>query len=126
MRRVIKGNGIKLLDEQIEIASFKTLIGVYLHLVSVENPDDLNEILFVFKIYIYKKYEKLYSFLKKVGNHCETLDSVEYRLKVLKISIEEKRFMCPSEILNDLGQINKFEKIIHVQEVSFSCCIKLK
>ncbi len=41
MANVKKRQGIKFLDEQLEIASFRALTGIYSSLVSIENPDNL-------------------------------------------------------------------------------------
>jgi hypothetical protein len=126
MRNVRRGNGIKFLDEQFETAAFKTLLGLYSHLVTIENPDDLDNVLFVFQTYVYNEYQRLYSFLKKIGSHYETCDCMQERLKLLGTSIDQKLFIAPSEILRDLYKIKNFKSLIHVQEVSVSCCLKLK
>lgn len=126
MKNVKRGHGIKFLDEQLETASFKTLLGLYSHLVSIENPHDLDNVLFIFQTYIFKEYERLYSFLKKLDSHYEACDCMEQRLKYLGTSIDQKLFMAPSEVLSDLYKIKNFKKLIHVQEVSVSCCLKLK
>ena len=126
MRNVKKGNGIKFLDEELETASFKTLLALYSHLVSIENPHDLDNVLFVFQTYIFKEYERLYSFLKKLDTHYDVCDCMEQRLKYLGTSIEQKLFMAPSEVLSDLYKIKNFKELIQVQEVSVSCCLKLK
>jgi hypothetical protein len=122
MRRVIRGNGIKLLDEQLEVASFRILIGVYAHLVNIQDYDDLDEVLFIFKEYIYREYERLY----KVANvkHDDSCNYMENCLERFKQDI----LIPPSEILNELQQIKIFKKLIEVQEVSATClpCIKLK
>ena len=123
MRRVIRGRGIKLLDEQIEAASFRILIGIYAYLVTIEDYDDLDEVLFTFREYIYKEYERLYSFLKALAKHYDICDCMEKRIEHFK-NIE--RLIPPSEILSELEQIKKFKKLIEVQEVSLTCCIKLK
>jgi hypothetical protein len=126
MRIVKRGNGIKFLDKELELASFRALIGIYSPLVSIENPDDINEVLFIFQRYLYNEYERLYSFLKKIGTHSEACECMEYRLTFLRTSIEGRHTMAPSEVLSELDTIKKFKKLIHVQEVSVSCCIKLK
>jgi len=126
MRHVKRGQGIKFLDEQLEIASFRALIGVYSPLISIENPDNLNEVLFAFQLHIYKEYEKLYVFLIAVGTHYKECDCMERRIVFLKSSIEQKLFIAPSEILLEFDHIKRLKKLIQVQEVSVSCCIKLK
>jgi len=122
MRRVIKGKGIKLLDEQLEIASFRILIGVYAYLVTIEDYDDLDEVLFVFKEHIYKEYERLYTFLKTIAKDYDACNSMEKRIERFK---KPEILITPSEILGELQQIKIFKKLIQVQEVSLSCCIKL-
>ena len=126
MGNVKMGQGIKFLDKELEIASFRALTGIYSSLVSIENPDNINEVLFIFQEYLYKEYERLYSFLKKIGTHYETCDCIEYRMKVLRTSIEGQHSMPPSEVLSELDNIKRLKKIIEVQGVSVSCCIKLK
>ena len=128
MRRVIRGSGIKFLDEVFETAAFKTLIGIYSHLVFIQNPYDLEEVLFVFWGYLYTEYERLYSFLKKTAKHDDTCKTIEDRLKLLKDPVEQKFFITPSEILNDLHTIKALKKLIHVHQVSVPCfpCKKLK
>lgn len=123
MRRVIRGKGIKLLDEQLEAASFRILIGVYAYLVTIQDDDDLDEVLFVFKEHIYKEYERLYSFLKALDKHYDACDCMEKRIQRFNTP---ELLIGPSEILGELEQIKKFKKLIQVQEVSLSCCIKLK
>ena len=122
MRRVIRGKGIKLLDEQVEAAAFRILIGVYAHLVTIQDHDDLDEVLFIFKEYIYKEYERLYIFFKTVSKHYNTCNCMEKRIEHFKKS---EILIGPSEILGELEQIKKFKKLIQVQEISVSCCIKL-
>lgn len=126
MKRVKRGHGIKLFDEELETAAFKILTSVYSHLVSIENPHDLDEVLFVFQTYIFKEYERLYSFLKKLASNSDTCDYIEGRLKRINTSIDKKPFMAPTEILGDLYKIKNIKKLIQVQEVSVSCCLKLK
>lgn len=123
MRRVIRGKGIKLLDEQIEAASFRILIGVYAYLVHIEDYDDLDEVLFVFKEYIYKEYESLYSFFKTIAKHYDTCNCMERRIERFK---NKEILITPSEILGELEHIKKFKKLVDVEEASVSCCIKLK
>lgn len=123
MRRVVRGKGIKLLDEQVEAASFRILIGIYAYLVTIEDYDDLDEVLFVFKEYIYKEYERLYTFLKVLAKHYDACDCMEKRIEYFK---NTELLIPPSEILGDLEQIKKFKGLIQVQEVSLTCCIKLK
>jgi hypothetical protein len=122
MRRVIKGKGIKLLDEQLEIASFRILIGVYAHLVTIEDYDDLDEVLFVFKEHVYKEYERLYTFLKTIAKDYDACNCMEKRIERFN---KPEILITPSEILGELQQIKIFKKLIKVQEVSLSCCIKL-
>ena len=127
MRRVIRGRGIKFLDEKLEAASFRILIGVYAHLVNIQDYDDLDEVLFLFKEYIYREYERLYSFLKKIAS-VKDYDACNYMENRLERYKKEEILIPPSEILGELEQIKKFKKLIEVQEVSVSCfqCIKLK
>lgn len=122
MRRVIKGKGIKLLDEQLDAASFRILIGVYAYLVNIQDYDDLDEVLFVFKEHVYKEYERLYSFLKTIAKHYDACNYMKKRIERFK---NPELLIAPSEILGELEQIKKFKKLIQVQEVSLSCCIKL-
>ena len=125
MMRVIRGKGINLLDEEVEAASFRILIGVYAYLVDIEDYDDLDDVLFVFKKYIYKEYERLYSFLVNVAKikHYDACNCMEKRIERLK---NQERIIPPSEILADLDHIKKIKKLIDVKEVSVSCCLKLK
>lgn len=124
MLRVVRGKGIKLLDEQVEAASFRILIGVYPHLVIIEDDDNLDEVLFVFKEYIYKEYERLYSFLINVSKvkHYDACNCIKKRIEHFK---NQELLIPPSEILGELEHIKKFKKLIEVQEASVSCCIKL-
>jgi hypothetical protein len=126
MRRVLRGNGIKLLDEEFETAAFKILLGVYSHLVIIKNTSDLDEVLFVFQSYICKEYERLYNALKKNGTHYATCHCMSYRIKVIQASIGQKNFMAPSELLNELDQIKCFKNLIEVHSTSCFSCIKLK
>ena len=125
MMRVIRGKGIKLLDEQIEAASFRILIGVYQHLVIIEDADNLDEVLFVFKEHIYKEYECLYSFLINISKvkYYDACNCIEKRIERFK---NQELLIPPSEILGELEHIKMFKKLIEVQDVSFTCCIKLK
>jgi len=122
MRRVIRGKGIRLLDEQFEAAAFRILIGVYAALVNIQDYDDIDEVLFVFKEYIYREYQRLYK-LANVKHH-DSCEYMEIRLERFKQGI----LIPPSEILNELEQIKIFKKLIEVQGVSAAClpCIKLK
>lgn len=122
MGRVIRGKGIKLLDEHVEAASFRILIGVYAHLVTIEDYDDLDEVLILFKEHIYKEYQRLYSFFKTIAKHYDTCNCMEKRIERFK---NKELLIPPSEILGELEHIKKFEKLIEVQQVSFTCCIKL-
>lgn len=126
MKRVLKGNGIKLLDEEFETAAFKILLGVYSDLVIIKNTSDLDEVLFVFQSYICKEYEYLYNALKKNRTHYATCHCMSYRIKIIQASIGQKNFMAPSEILNELEQIKSFKKLIEVHNTSCFSCIKLK
>lgn len=128
MSRVIRGAGIKFLDEQFETAAFKTLIGVYSHLVFIQNTYDLEEVLFVFWGYLYNEYQRLYSFLKTTSQHGDACKAIEDRLKSLKPPVGNNFFITPSEILNDLDRIKAFKKLIQVHQVSVPCfpCKKLK
>jgi hypothetical protein len=110
MKHVKRGHGIKFLDEDLEVASFKTLIAVYSHLVSIDDPGDLNKILFLFQEYIYKEY----CILKNVCNHYERCNCLEGHLKILRVSIEQKLFMTPSEILGEIDNIRRLKKEIKV------------
>ena len=83
----------------------------------------LDEVLFVFKEYIYKEYERLYTFLKALAKHYDACDCMEKRIEYFK---NTELLIPPSEILSELEQIKKFKKLIQVQEVSLTCCIKLK
>jgi len=126
MRHVIRGKGIKLLDEQLEAASFRILIGVYAHLVHIDDYDDLDEVLFVFKEYIYKEYERIHTVLKSTNiKHWDTCNCIQSRLERYK---KQEVLIAPSEILGELEKFKKFKKLIQVQEVSVTCCpcIKLK
>ena len=78
--RVIRGRGIKLLDEQIEAAAFRILIGVYPHLVIIEDDDDLDEVLFVFKEYIYKEYQYIHRCLIHT-KHNDTSNFIKNRIE---------------------------------------------
>lgn len=110
MKQVKKGHGIKFLDEDLEIASFRALIAVYSHLVSIDDPEDLNKILFLFQEYLYKEY----SILKKMSKHYERCNCLKDHLTILRTSIEEKLFMTPSEILGELDHIRSLKKEIKV------------
>jgi hypothetical protein len=126
MKRILRGNGLKLLDEDIETAAFKILLGVYSDLVIIQNTSDIEEVLFVFQSYICKEYERLCIILKKIGTHYATCDCMDYRIKVIQGSIGQKNFMAPSEILKELEQIKSFKKLIEVHNTSCFSCIKLK
>ena len=128
MARVIRGKGIKLLDEDVEAAAFRILIGVYAYLVDIGDYDDLDEVIFVFKKYIYSEYERLYSFIKKLDKveHGDACNFMEVRLKYIKKSIEDQVLIPPSEILGELQHIKTFKKLIQVQEVTCFPCVKLK
>lgn len=123
MRRVIRGKGIKFLDEELEAASFRILIGVYAHLVTIDDYDDLDQVLFVFKEHIYKEYERLYSFFKTIAKHYDSCSCMEERIERFK---NPNLLIGPSEILGELEHIKKFKSLVQVQEVSSTCCIKLK
>jgi hypothetical protein len=126
MKRILRGNGIKLLDEELETAAFKILVGVYSDLVMIQNTSDIEEVLFVFQSYICKEYERLCSVLKKIGTHYATCDCMDYRVKLIQGSIGQKNFMAPSEILKELEQIKSFKKLVEVHNTSCFTCIKLK
>jgi hypothetical protein len=123
MGRLIRGNAIKLLDEQVEAAAFRILTGVYIHLVHIEDTCNLDEVLFIFKEYIYREYENLY----KLANvkHDDSCKHIENRVERYK---KQDILIPPSEILSELEYIKGFKKLIHDQEVSSTClpCIKLK
>jgi hypothetical protein len=126
MRRVIRGKGIKFLDEDLEAAAFRILIGVYIHLVHIEDIDDLDEVLFVFKQYIYREYKRLYIFLKNLTKikHYDTCNCMDTRLEYFKKAVEGSLFIAPSELLGELDHIKRLTKMI--QEASCLPWIKLK
>jgi hypothetical protein len=127
MPRVIRGNGIKLLDDHLETASFRILIGIYIGLVNIKDCDDLDEVLFVFREYIYKEYERLYIVLKQLDKvkHYNMCPCMEERIELYK---NQGILITPSEILNELQQIKKFKNLVQVQEETVQClpCKKLK
>jgi len=126
MRRVIRGKGIKFLDEDLEAAAFRTLIGIYSHLIRIEDPDDLDGVLFIFKQYIYREYQILYRLLKNLTKvkHYDTCNCMDIRLEYFKKAVEESLFITPSEILGELDHIKRLKKLI--QETSCLPFIKLK
>jgi hypothetical protein len=122
MRRVIRCKGIKLLDEQVEAAAFRILIGVYAHLVTIQDHDDLDEVLFVFKEYIYKEYQYIHPCLIHT-KHNDTSNFIKNRIEHFK---NKELLIPPSEILGEFDNIKNIKKQIQVQGIRCFPCIKLK
>jgi hypothetical protein len=113
--RVVRGNGIKFFDEDLEVASFRTLVALYSDLVLIEDPDKIVDVIFSFQEYIHREYTRIYLILKDHprGNH--------YNCDCMKNRIP----MSPSQILQELDKIKRLQKLLPVEHTSVTCfCFK--
>jgi hypothetical protein len=127
MKVVIKGNGIKLLDSDLELASYQTLLANYSSRVELHYSLSFIDILLKFQEYIYEELDKLHIELyKNILNykdnptyHAIQLEYIELSriLNFYKNAIDSSKFMLPSQILKG------FERISILQTSSL---IKLK
>jgi len=113
--RVVRGNGIKLFDEDLEVASFRTLVALYSDLVIIEEPDKIVDVVFSFQEYIHREYTRIYSILKDHprGNHCNC-ECMKNRMR-----------MSPNQILQELDNIKHLQRLLPVEHTSVTCfCFK--
>ena len=90
MRSVRKGNGIKLPDETLETASFRTLLAVYSHLIYIEDIDNISNVIHEFQRHFSKEYEHLFGLIKYRISQYEIGSRIESRLKQYKTLLKEK------------------------------------
>ena len=125
MRSVRKGKGIKLPDETLETAAFRTLLAVYSHLIYIEDIDNITRIISEFQWYFSKEYEHLFGLIKYRISQFEIGSRIEGRLKQYKTLLKEKLVRAPSEILEEFIWLNQVKKHLGVKEVKQGCCMKL-
>jgi hypothetical protein len=121
--RVRRGEGIQVLDTEIELASYKTLLGIYHDRVSIIDPDDIPSVLFSFQKYLYREFENIYFHLKLISRK-EQCEGAQRRLFAYKEAIDLGITVAPSQLLADILYLKTLIPIVNVREVS--CCIKLK
>ena len=120
MRSVVKGNGIKLIDSNKEIDSLNTLLGFYTRNIDISNHLDTLEILLRFQEYIYKELDKLHiDFYELYKRVIKDKDHPEYHkiqeeyieisgvLNFYKNSLDNRKFMLPSQILKEFHRISE-------------------
>jgi hypothetical protein len=125
MRSVRKGNGIKLPDETLETASFRTLVAVYSHLIYLGDIDNVSKVISEFQRYFYREYEHLFGVLKYRISQFEIGSRVEGRLKQYKSLLKENALRAPSQILEEFIWLKQVKKQLGVKEVNQICCMKL-
>ena len=120
MRSVVKGNGIKLIDSNKEIDSLNTLLGFYTRNIDISNHLDTLEILLRFQEYIYEELDKLHiDFYELYKRVIQDKDHPEYHtiqeeyieisgvLNFYKNSLDNRKFMLPSQILKEFHRISE-------------------
>ena len=125
MRTVRKGKGVKLLDEILETASFRTLVAVYSHLIYIEDIDNISNVIYKFQEYFYREYEHLFGLLKYRISQFEIGSRVEGRLKQYKSLLKERVLRAPSQILEEFIWLKQVKKQLGVKEVKQGYCMKL-
>jgi len=125
MRTVRKGNGVKLLDETLETASFRTLVAIYSHLIYIEDIDNISNVIYKFQEYFYREYEHLFGLLKYRISQFEIGSRVEGRLKQYKSLLKERVLRAPSQILEEFIWLKQIKKQLGVKEVNQICCMKV-
>ena len=125
MRTVRKGNGVKLLDETLETASFRTLVAIYSHLIYIEDIDNISNVIYKFQEYFYREYEHLFGLLKYRISQFEIGSRVEGRLKQYKSLLKERVLRAPSQILEEFIWLKQVKKQLGVKEVNQICCMKV-
>jgi hypothetical protein len=125
MRSVRKGNGIKLPDETLETASFRTLLAVYSHLIYIEDIDNISNVIHEFQRHFSKEYEHLFGLIKYRISQYEIGSRIESRLKQYKTLLKEKLVKTPSKILEEFIWLKQVKKQLGVKEVTQGCCMKL-
>jgi len=125
MRTVRKGKGVKLLDEILETASFRTLVAVYSHLIYIEDIDNISNVIYKFQEYFYREYEHLFGVLKYRISQFEIGSRVEGRLKQYKSLLKERVLRAPSQILEEFIWLKQVKKQLGVKEVNQICCMKV-
>jgi hypothetical protein len=117
---VVKGNGIKLIDSNKEIDSLNTLLGFYTRNIDISNHLDTLEILLRFQEYIYEELDKLHiDFYELYKRVIQDKDHPEYHtiqeeyieisgvLNFYKNSLDNRKFMLPSQILKEFHRISE-------------------
>lgn len=125
MRTVRKGKGIKLVDEPLETAAFRTLLAVYSHLIYIEDVDNISNVIHEFQRYFYREYEDLFGIIKYNISQFEIGSQIEGRSKQYKALLKEKLVSAPSQILEEFIWLNQVKKQLGVKEVTQGCCVKL-
>ena len=125
MRSVRKGKGVKLPDETLETASFRTLLAVYSHLIYIEDVDNISNVIHEFQRYFSKEYEQLFGLIKYRISQFEIGSRIEGRLKQYKALLKERVVRTPSQILEEFIWLNQVKKQLGVKEVKQGCCMKL-
>jgi hypothetical protein len=120
--RIKKGCGVKLLDIDVELASYKTLLGIYSDKITVVDPDDIEAVLFSFQTYLRRELESIYFPISLVSSK----EDIAKRISTLKENIEANKLMAPSQLLADLYYLKTRKALLVSREVSVSCCIKLR
>ena len=125
MRTVRKGKGIKLVDETLETAAFRTLLAVYSHLIYIEDVDNISNVIHEFQRYFSKEYEHLFGLIKYRISQYEIGSRIESRLKQYKALLKEKLVKAPSQILEEFIWLKQVKKQLGVKEVKQGCCMKV-
>jgi len=116
--KVIRGKGIKDLDDIYEYASLKVLIRNYGDRIHIQKESDVFTILYSFEVYICSEYQEIYLKNKEVSKHIDVYNSV--------IKNTDGTVLYPSYILNDIERIDS-EKSKDKKEVSEEpssrCCL---
>lgn len=125
MRTVRKGKGIKLVDEPLETAAFRTLLAVYSHLIYIEDVDNISNVIHEFQRYFYREYEGLFGIIKYNISQFEIGSQIEARSKQYRTLLKEKLVKAPSKILEEFIWLKQVKKQLCVKEVNQICCMKL-
>lgn len=118
-----KGAGIKFLDGEVELASYKTLLGIYGNRITVTDPNDIDAVVFSFQKYLCREFQDLY-FPMRVLATSHVYEEIERRYSIYKESIRLNIPMMPSHLLADILYLKTFRPPDNLTQLS--CCIKLR
>ena len=100
--RVIKGRGMKNIEDIYESATLQVLIKDYAEKIGLQDTTDIFMILYSFQVYICSQYQQLYL------ENTTLKDTIDIYNSILKL--RDGSVFFPSYILADLERIDALKK----------------